>query len=154
MGSPGARTSADKVTGAPSPQTKRTVTFLIDNASDDLDLFALPNYQWLKHFPTGNRSIRFPMQVAFAERDSVVVGSSDCGLVYVFGVEDGEEIDRLRHGTRGLVQCVVVSVSVCTLPSCSNHQIPRPASRTICPILLLLIRVQDVPAPFPYGDLT
>lgn len=97
---------------------------MIDNASDGLDLFSLPNDQWLKHFPTGNWSFRFPMQVAFAESSSVVVGGSDHGLVYVFDVEDGEEIDRLRHGTRGLVQCVAVSVSVCKLSSWSDYQLP------------------------------
>lgn len=80
---------------------------LVDNAYDGFDLFSLPDHTWLKHFPTAVRTFHCPVQVAFAEDGTAIVGGSDCGVVYVFNLDEGTELARLRHAT-----CFVPKVTV------------------------------------------
>lgn len=82
---------------------------LVDNVDDGMDLYSFPNSIWLRHFPTGDRLVRFGMQVAFGEQSAIAVTGSDTGKVRVFRLADGKEICSLRHKTRGMVQCVQVS---------------------------------------------
>ena len=48
-------------------------------------------------------------QVAFRENNSIIVGRSDHGAVYVFDHDTGDPMDLLHHSGRGLVQTVMVS---------------------------------------------
>ena len=60
---------------------------------------------FIRNFPTGEPTKRFPKQVAFGENDNIIVG----GTVYVFDHDTGGPMDLLRHSERGLVQTVMVS---------------------------------------------
>jgi hypothetical protein len=79
----------------------------VDNGTN----FALHNLQsgmLVRTFPTGTPIKRFPKQVAFGEDDTVVVGGSDHGVIYVFDRKTGDVLDTLIHSRRGLVQTVTV----------------------------------------------
>lgn len=83
--------------------------FVMDNGTN----FALHNLQsgMLVHiFSTGKPIKRFPKQVVFAEDDTVVVGGSDHGAVYVFDRKTGNILDRMVHSRQGLVQTIVVNM--------------------------------------------
>ena len=62
----------------------------------------------VRTFPTGTPIKRFPKQVAFGEDDTVVVGGSDHGVIYVFDRKTGDVLDTIIHSRRGLVQTVTV----------------------------------------------
>ena len=64
---------------------------------------------YIRSFPTGKPTKRYPKQVAFGEHDSIIVGGSDHGAVYVFDHDTGGPLDLLRHSDRGLVQTITVS---------------------------------------------
>ena len=61
---------------------------------------------YIRSFPTGKPTKRYPKQVAFGEHDSIIVGGSDHGAVYVFDHDTGGPLD---HSDRGLVQTITVS---------------------------------------------
>lgn len=125
--------------------------FLIDNASDGVDLFSLLDPTLIRHFPTGTRSVRYAVQVAFGEQGGIVVSGSDCGLVYVFRLEDGQEICSLRHKWRGMVQCVTVSVSRYVERSSCSLTLSRPISLRTPPSSLQETRFPACLASSPYG---
>lgn len=89
--------------------------FLVDNSSDGMDLFSLPDAVWIRHFPTGPRSARYPVRVAFGDHGEIVVSGSDFGYSHIFLLTNGQKICTLRHRSRKLIQCVTVGVSY--LPS-------------------------------------
>lgn len=80
----------------------------MDNAFDGFDLYSLTECRWLRLFPTGTPTVRFPKQVAFGENGRTVVGGSDHGSVYVFDRETGAPLDVLRHAEGGLAQTLTV----------------------------------------------
>lgn len=63
---------------------------------------------FIRSFPTGKPTMRYPKQVALGENDSIIVGGSDHGAVYVFDHDTGCPLDLLRHSDRGLVQTITV----------------------------------------------
>lgn len=80
---------------------------MLDNGTN----FALHNLQsgmLVRTFSTGTPIKRFPKQVIFAEEDTVVVGGSDHGAVYVFDRKTGILLDTMVHSRRGLVQTITV----------------------------------------------
>lgn len=84
--------------------------FVVDNATDGFDLYMLDTGSFVRNFPTGIPKKRYPKQVAFGEETKVVVGGSDCGVVYVFDRKTGKTLDVLdHHADGGLVQTVTVS---------------------------------------------
>lgn len=89
--------------------------FVIDNGTGGFSLHRLRSSRFTREFPTGSPIKRYPKQCAFGENDSIVVGGSDHGAVYVFDRETGRPLDLLRHSDRGLVQ----TVAVCG----SDHQV-------------------------------
>lgn len=73
--------------------------------------FALHNLQsgvLVRTLSTGTPIKRFPKQVLFAEDDTVVVGGSDHGTVYVFDRKTGNILDTIAHARHGLVQTITV----------------------------------------------
>lgn len=96
--------------------------FLMDNGSEGLNLYSLIDFTWIKTFPAvsiSNALIRYPMQVAFSEGDSMVVVGDNDGNLRVFDVQDGMEVGSFRHSKQGSVQSVVVSQSQ---PSATMHR--------------------------------
>lgn len=81
---------------------------LIDSGRNSFDLLDTSDGTQKRSFPTGT-GCSYGRQVAFAECGEAVVGGSDHGVVYVFGLENGEVIDKLPHGDSGhLVQMIAV----------------------------------------------
>jgi hypothetical protein len=64
----------------------------------------------VRTFSAGTTIKRFPKQVIFAEDDTVIVGGSDHGAVYVFDRKMGVVLDTMAHSKRGLVQTITVSM--------------------------------------------
>jgi hypothetical protein len=82
---------------------------VLDNGTN----FALHDLQTgmlIRTFSAGTPIKRFPKQVIFAEDDTVIVGGSDHGAVYVFDRKMGVILDTMAHSKRGLVQTITVSV--------------------------------------------
>ena len=52
---------------------------------------------------------RYPKQVAFGEHNSIIVGGSDHGTVYVFDHDTSGPLDLLHHSDCGLVQTITVN---------------------------------------------
>lgn len=52
---------------------------------------------------------RVPKEAAFAEKNSVIVGGSNHGKVYVWNKITGALIQQLNHPDGGMVQAVTVS---------------------------------------------
>ena len=61
------------------------------------------------NFPTGKPTKRYLKQVVFRKNDSIIIGGSDHGAVYVFDHDTGGPMDLLHHSEHGLVQTVMVS---------------------------------------------
>jgi outer membrane protein assembly factor BamB len=81
---------------------------VVDNASDGFDLYHLDTGSFIRNFPTGMPTKRYPKQVEFSEDSRVVIGGSDHGCVYVFDRKTGSVLDILRHADQGLVQTITV----------------------------------------------
>ena len=81
---------------------------VIDNGQE-FSSHSLRTGMFIRNFPTGKPTKRYPKQVAFGENNNVIVGGSDHCAVYVFDHDTGGPIDLLRHSERGLVQTVMVS---------------------------------------------
>lgn len=81
---------------------------MVDNASDGFDLYHLDTGSFIRNFPTGMPTKRYPKQVEFGEDSRVVIGGSDHGCVYVFDRKTGSVLDILRHADQGLVQTITV----------------------------------------------
>lgn len=64
----------------------------------------------IREFPYSKPTKRWPKQVAYGENDSILVGGSDHGLVYVYDKQIGYPLDLLRHADKGWVQTITVRV--------------------------------------------
>lgn len=83
---------------------------MIDNG----DGFSMHNSRtgaFIRSYPTGSPVKRYPKQVAFGEGDTIVVGGSDQGAVFIFDRETGCPLDLLRHSDRGLVQTITARLN-------------------------------------------
>lgn len=86
--------------------------FVIDNG-DGFSLHRLRSGALIQSYPMGTPLKWFPKQVAFGKGDSIIVGGSDRGAVYVFDRETGGPVDLLWQADRGLVQTIMASETSC-----------------------------------------
>lgn len=83
--------------------------FSVDNVNNGFSLYLLEDAKFVREYPTGPPTKRFPKQVEFGEDGRVLVGGSDHGIIYVFDRKTGMIVDVLRHEENGLSQAVVVN---------------------------------------------
>ena len=84
--------------------------FAVDNVNLGFSLYSLEDMRFLREYPTGQQTKRFPKQVEFGEESQVLVGGSDHGAIYVFDRKTDLLLDILRHDDDGLSQAVTVSL--------------------------------------------
>ena len=84
--------------------------FAIDNVAQGFLLYTLEDMQFLREYPTGKPTKRFPKQVEFGKDSRVLVGSSDHGTIYVFDRKTELMVETLQHEDDGLSQALTVSV--------------------------------------------
>ena len=84
--------------------------FAVDNVTLGFSLYSLEDMKFLRKYPTGKPTRRFPKQVEFGEEGRVLVGGSDHGTIYVFDRRTGLVMDTLHHEDNGLSQAVTVSM--------------------------------------------
>lgn len=81
---------------------------MIDNVRDGFDLYDIESGCLLKTFNTHHVRDRRSRRVAFGENDGVVVGGSECGVVYVFDTQSGGALDVLHHARGVQVHSITV----------------------------------------------
>ena len=84
--------------------------FIVNNVTEGFSLYLLEDMRFLREYPTGKPTKRFPKQVEFGKEGRVLVGGSDHGTIYVFDRKTGLVMDTLRHEDDGLSQIVTVSI--------------------------------------------
>ena len=84
--------------------------FAVDNVNLGFSLYSLEDMRFLREYPTGQQTKRFPKQVEFGEESRVLVGGSDHGAIYMFDRKTDLLLDILRHDDDGLSQAVTVSL--------------------------------------------
>ena len=84
--------------------------FAIDNVAQGFSLYTLEDMQFLREYPTGKPTKRFPKQVKFGKDSCVLVGGSDHGTIYVFDRKTALVVETLQHEDDGLSQALTVSV--------------------------------------------
>lgn len=82
---------------------------MLDNGMDGFDVRDLENNAHVVRLPTDRVKVSRPKQVAFANDDTLVVGGSDHGVIYVFDRTTGIVLDKYTHSKAGLVQTIAVS---------------------------------------------
>lgn len=83
---------------------------------DSIRLFSSKGGSTADEFFTNTPVKRVPKQVAWAEQDSTLVVGSDIGVVYVFDVETGKQVDRIHHCKYSFVQVIAVGFYRMLLP--------------------------------------
>lgn len=68
--------------GSTAVSNKREMV-VIDNATNGFTLYSLDSSNAIRTFFTDALTVPVPKQVAFGEESKVVIGGSDCGVVYV-----------------------------------------------------------------------
>lgn len=81
---------------------------VLDNTTDGFDLYQSDTMTKVRRFASGTLTKKYPRQVALAESGRVVVGGSDCGVIYLFDRRTGAPLDVLRHTERSLIQAITV----------------------------------------------
>ena len=76
--------------------------FAVDNVTLGFSLYSLEDMKFLREYPTGKPTRRFPKQVEFGEEGRVLVGGSDHGTIYVFDRRTGLVMDTLHHEDNSL----------------------------------------------------
>ena len=84
--------------------------FTMDNVTERFSLYSLEDMKFLRKYPTGKPTKRFPKQVEFSEEGQILVGSSDHSTIYVFDRKTELVMDTLNHKDDGLAQAVTVSI--------------------------------------------
>ncbi|KAG6326352.1 hypothetical protein ID866_12737 [Astraeus odoratus] len=85
--------------------------FLIDNGVSGFSLHKMSDSSCIRTYDT-KPAKSYLKQVAFAENDTLVVGGSDNGGVYMFDKSSGALQRTLRHSKTGQVQMITVSSSL------------------------------------------
>ncbi|EPQ50208.1 WD40 repeat-like protein [Gloeophyllum trabeum ATCC 11539] len=80
--------------------------YVLDNGMDGFDVRDLENNAHVVRLPTDRVKVSRPKQVAFANDDTLVVGGSDHGVIYVFDRTTGIVLDKYTHSKGGLVQTI------------------------------------------------
>jgi hypothetical protein len=98
--------------------------FVVDNAEDGYDFYRLDNNcTFIQSYITRLSILRQPNEVVFAEEGEAVVGGSDHGAVYVFGVHTGAQLDVIQHEKDAMVQTIAVcSMTLLKQPDTDNYQ--------------------------------
>ena len=71
---------------------------LVDNLRDGYDLYRFERRYPTHSFKVPTQPFAIAKQVVFAEESTLAVGGSDNGLVHVFRIASGEEVQTLKHG--------------------------------------------------------
>lgn len=88
-----------------------TSNFIVDNMTTGFDLYSKGSRtrKILFSIPSTQKQ-RIIKSVLFAEAGKIVVGGSDHGKAYVFGVNPGELLETLSHGDQ---QQLIQAIGVC-----------------------------------------
>lgn len=76
--------------------------------TDGFDTYTLPRTTPTRHFsvPMGKKYVK---KAVYAERGMTIVGGSDHGTVYIFGIQSSEARQTLIHGKKdAMIQTVEV----------------------------------------------
>ena len=84
------------------PQEKN---ILIDNMTNGFDLYSATRTTPLRSFYIETCK-KYVKKGVFGEKGGIVICGSDHGKVYIFGTNNGEPRQSLRHGKGGLIQVV------------------------------------------------